>query len=119
MPDDGPRLSLLQQREIEARIVGPLVQAVRAELGEEKTVALVRRVIADLARQIKLDATFDFIGVSSYGNRPSPTQELKSGWDSTGEVKLTKDVDQSMQDKNVIVVEDILDTVFSRFCIGK
>ena len=66
--------------------------------------------LADLARQIKLDATFDFIGVSSYGNRPSPTQELKSGWDSTGEVKLTKDVDQSMKDKNVIVVEDILDT---------
>src|SRR5208282_1347633 len=66
--------------------------------------------LADLARQIKLDATFDFIGVSSYGNRPSPTQELQSGWDSTGEVKLTKDVDQSMKDKNVIVVEDILDT---------
>jgi hypoxanthine phosphoribosyltransferase len=66
--------------------------------------------LSDLARQVKLDSTFDFIGVSSYGNRPSPTQELKSGWDSTGEVKLTKDVDQSMKDKNVIVVEDILDT---------
>jgi hypoxanthine phosphoribosyltransferase len=66
--------------------------------------------LSDLARQVKLDATFDFIGVSSYGNRPSPKQELKSGWDSTGEVKLTKDVDQSMKDKNVIVVEDILDT---------
>jgi hypoxanthine phosphoribosyltransferase len=66
--------------------------------------------LSDLARQVKLDATFDFIGVSSYGNRPSPHQELKSGWDSTGEVKLTKDVDQSMQGKNVILVEDILDT---------
>jgi hypoxanthine phosphoribosyltransferase len=66
--------------------------------------------LADLSRQLDLDATFDFIGVSSYGNRPSPTQELQSGWDSTGEVKLTKDVDQSMKDKNVIVVEDILDT---------
>ena len=66
--------------------------------------------LADLARQLKLDATFDFIGVSSYGNRPSPTQELKSGWDSTGEVKLTKDVDQTLKDRNVIVVEDILDT---------
>src|SRR5579864_6588995 len=66
--------------------------------------------LADLARQVKLDATFDFIGVSSYGNRPSPHQELKSGWDSTGEVKLTKDVDQSMKGKNVILVEDILDT---------
>jgi hypoxanthine phosphoribosyltransferase len=66
--------------------------------------------LSDLARNIELDSTFDFIGVSSYGNRPSPTQELKSGWDSTGEVKLTKDVDQSMKDKNVILVEDILDT---------
>ena len=66
--------------------------------------------LADLAREVHLDASFDFVGVSSYGNRPNPTQELMSGWDSTGEVKLTKDVDQSIQDKNVIVVEDILDT---------
>jgi len=66
--------------------------------------------LSDLARNVKLDSTFDFIGVSSYGNRPSPDQELKNGWDSTGEVKLTKDVDQSMKDRNVILVEDILDT---------
>ncbi len=66
--------------------------------------------LSDLARHVELDSTFDFIGVSSYGNRPSPSEELKSGWDSTGEVKLTKDVDQSMRDKNVILVEDILDT---------
>jgi hypoxanthine phosphoribosyltransferase len=66
--------------------------------------------LSDLARHVDLDATFDFIGVSSYGVRPSPKQELKSGWDSTGEVQLTKDVDHSMKDRNVIVVEDILDT---------
>lgn len=66
--------------------------------------------LADLARQVNLDATFDFIGVSSYGNRPTPHQELKDGWDSTGEVRLTKDMDQSMKDKNIILVEDILDT---------
>ncbi len=66
--------------------------------------------LGDLARCIELDTTFDFIGVSSYGNRPSPAQELKSGWDSTGEVRLTKDADQSMQGRNVILVEDILDT---------
>jgi hypoxanthine phosphoribosyltransferase len=66
--------------------------------------------LSDLARQVDLDATFDFIGVSSYGNRPTPTQELRTGWDSTGEVKLTKDVDQTMKDRNIIVVEDILDT---------
>jgi hypoxanthine phosphoribosyltransferase len=66
--------------------------------------------LSDLARHVDLDATFDFIGVSSYGNRPSPASELKSGWDSTGEVRLLKDVDQTIKDRNVILVEDILDT---------
>jgi hypoxanthine phosphoribosyltransferase len=66
--------------------------------------------LSDLARHVQLDATFDFIGVSSYGNRPSPANELKSGWDSTGEVRLLKDVDQSIKGKNVVLVEDILDT---------
>ena len=66
--------------------------------------------LSDLSRHVNLDATFDFIGVSSYGNRPSPAEELKSGWDSTGEVRLTKDMDNSMKDKNIILVEDILDT---------
>ena len=66
--------------------------------------------LADLARQVTLDSTFDFIGVSSYGARPSPSQELNSGWDSTGEVRVTKDVDHSMKNRNVILVEDILDT---------
>src|SRR5678815_102812 len=51
--------------------------------------------LSDVSRQLQIDSTFDFIGVSSYGNRPSPAQELKSGWDSTGEVRLTKDMDQS------------------------
>jgi hypothetical protein len=53
MPDEdaGAPLSLLQQREIEARIVGPLVRAMIAEVGREKAIALVRGVIADLARQ--------------------------------------------------------------------
>jgi hypoxanthine phosphoribosyltransferase len=66
--------------------------------------------LSDLARQVQLDSTFDFIGVSSYGVRPTPTQELHGGWESTGEVRLTKDVDHSLRDKNVILVEDILDT---------
>jgi len=66
--------------------------------------------LSDLARQVQLDASFDFIGVSSYGNRPTPAQELRQGWDSTGEIRLTKNVDQSMKDRNVVLVEDILDT---------
>src|SRR5215213_2180807 len=51
MSSGPPRLTLLEQREIEARIVGPLLRAVRDELGEEKTLALVRKVIASLARE--------------------------------------------------------------------
>ncbi|MGH9512700.1 MAG: hypoxanthine phosphoribosyltransferase [Terriglobales bacterium] len=66
--------------------------------------------LSDLVREVQLDASFDFIGVSSYGNRPSPAQELACGWDSTGEVRLTRDVDQSLSGRNVILVEDILDT---------
>jgi hypoxanthine phosphoribosyltransferase len=64
--------------------------------------------LTDLIRQVKLDASFDFIGVSSYGNPPGPKREKV--WDSTGEVRLTKDVDESLRGKNVILVEDILDT---------
>jgi hypoxanthine phosphoribosyltransferase len=66
--------------------------------------------LSDLARNITLDASFDFIAVSSYGNRPTPAQELQSGWDSTGEVRLAKDVDQAVKDKTIVIVEDILDT---------
>ncbi len=62
--------------------------------------------LSDLVRQVRLDATFDFIGVASYGNQA----RQEKVWDSTGEVRLTKDVDQSLRNKNVILVEDILDT---------
>ena len=51
MSASGPELTLLERREIEARIVGPLIRAVIGELGREKALALVRRVIAELARQ--------------------------------------------------------------------
>lgn len=56
--------------------------------------------LSDLARQIKLDATFDFIAVSSYGAQKQ----------SAGEVQLIKDVTTPLQNQNVILVEDILDT---------
>ena len=55
MATEGPQLSLLQRREIEARIVGPLLRAVAAELGHEKTLALARGVISDLAREAGAD----------------------------------------------------------------
>ena len=56
--------------------------------------------VADLARQIPGIVTFDFIAVSSYG------KDTKS----SGQVKLNKDLDASIEGKTVIVVEDIIDT---------
>jgi len=77
--------------------------------------------LSDLARQIPLDATFDFIGVSSYGNRPTPKEDPAghAAWDSLGEVRVTKDMDQSLADRNVILVEDILDTGLTLNYISK
>src|SRR5262245_10140736 len=51
MGAEQPKLALLEQREIEARIVGPLIRAFAAEIGEERALVLVGQVIRDLARQ--------------------------------------------------------------------
>jgi L-2-amino-thiazoline-4-carboxylic acid hydrolase len=47
---ETPRLPLIEQREIEARIVGPLVRAFAGEIGEKRTLEIVRDLIRDLAR---------------------------------------------------------------------
>ena len=51
MSEPKARLSLLEQREIEARIVGPLVRAFADHLGREKTLEIVAGVIRELARE--------------------------------------------------------------------
>ena len=56
--------------------------------------------LVDLSREIQADATFDFVAVSSYGH----------GQRSSGVVRMIKDLDQPIEGKNVLVVEDILDT---------
>ena len=56
--------------------------------------------LADLARSISVDNTFDFVAVSSYGRARV----------SSGAVKLIKDIDNPIEGKHVILVEDILDT---------
>jgi hypothetical protein len=55
MADEQTRLPLLQQREIEARIVGPLIRAFAKELGEPRALEIVRQVISELARQSGAD----------------------------------------------------------------
>ena len=52
---EGPALTLLQRREIEAKIVGPLIRGFAAELGAEKTLEIVRGVIVGLAREAGAD----------------------------------------------------------------
>src|SRR5712692_1019020 len=56
--------------------------------------------LADLIRRIRLPLELDFVALSSYG------QATKS----SGEVRLIKDLGHPVQDKHVIVAEDIIDT---------
>ncbi|MDP9037825.1 MAG: hypoxanthine phosphoribosyltransferase [Acidobacteriota bacterium] len=56
--------------------------------------------LSDLARAISIDNTFDFVAVSSYGRARV----------SSGAVKLIKDIDNPIEGRHVILVEDILDT---------
>ena len=56
--------------------------------------------MADLVRQIHLPCTVDFMAVSSYG----------SGTSSSGQVKIVKDLSEHIEGRDLIVVEDILDS---------
>lgn len=55
---------------------------------------------ADLVRAIPLELSCDFIAVTSYGDSAS----------SSGEVRILKDLEQSLEGKHVLLVEDIVDT---------
>jgi len=56
--------------------------------------------LSDLARAMKTPARIEFVGISSYGK----------GKTTSGEVRLTKDLDVSVEGQHVIVVEDIVDS---------
>jgi len=56
--------------------------------------------LSDLVREISLDTSIDFIAVSSYGKDKQ----------SSGQVRVLKDLDSSIEGLNVVLVEDILDT---------
>ncbi len=106
-------LRILISREQIAKRIEELAQQITKDFQGEQVlfVGVLKGAavfLTDLIRQVQLDASYDFIGVSSYGNPRGPKQE--SIWDSTGEVRLTKDVEHSLRDKNVVLVEDILDT---------
>ena len=55
--------------------------------------------ISDLAKRLKVDVSFDFMSVSSY-----------EGTETSGQVKIEKDLDIDISGKNILIVEDIFDT---------
>jgi len=86
--------------------VAALAADIRADAGPGTTVHFVAVLkgafvfLADLLRVFQGPVTCDFLGVASYG----------SGTSSSGQVKLTKDLDHPLSGRYVVVVEDILDT---------
>jgi hypoxanthine phosphoribosyltransferase len=98
-------LDVLYTREQIAERVKEMGTQITQDLKGEKLVMVgvlkgAAIFLADLARAVTADATFDFVAVSSYG----------MGQRSSGAVKLIKDLDEPIEGKNVLIVEDILDT---------
>ena len=56
--------------------------------------------MCELAKRLKMPVSFDFMSVSSYGG----------GTSSSGVVRIIKDLDESLEGKDVLIVEDIIDT---------
>ena len=65
--------------------------------------------MVDLAKRIKVPVTMNFMDVSSYGD----------GTESTGEIKILMDLDDPIEGKNVIVVEDIIDSGRTLHCLAE
>ena len=95
---------LFTEQELKDRVAELAAQIDRDYAGKEPMLISVLRgsfiFMADLARAIPLPCTVDFMAVSSYG----------SGTTSSGQVKITKDLSESIEGRDIIVVEDILDS---------
>ena len=105
-PKPAPDLEVLVAAGMIAQRVGELGAQISADYRGKplRLVGVLKGAwvfLADLVRHLDLDdVTVDFLGVASYGNS---TQ-------SSGEVRITKDLDMSIEGVDVLVVEDILDT---------
>lgn len=95
---------LISKDEVEERIAQMAEEIDKAYAG--KTVHLVGILkgsvffLCELAKRITIPVTMDFMSVSSYGDKTV----------SSGVVKLSKDLDENIEGRDVIVVEDILDS---------
>jgi hypoxanthine phosphoribosyltransferase len=95
--------NFISQEQIEKRVAELGAQIDKDFHGEEVVVIGVLNgafiFVADLVRNIKADVHLDFIAVSSY-----------EGKESTGELNMLKDIKTDIRGRNVVVVEDIVDT---------
>lgn len=96
--------TLISQEEIETKVIE---LAKKIEMDYKNQEVLIVGVlkgafvfVSDLVRNINLDLSLDFIAVSSYG----------MSTESSGVVKINKDIEMDLTGKNVIIVEDIIDT---------
>lgn len=95
---------LLSHDRIQARIAEMGQEITRDYAGREPHLVGVLKgafpFLTDLSRSIELPMTLDFIAVSSYG----------AATKTSGEVRLVKDLDQGLDGRDLLVVEDIVDT---------
>ena len=100
----GKVTQMIKEEDVDSRIKELAAKIDEDYKGEEIFIVCILRGAAffacELAKRINAPVTIDFMQVSSYG----------SGTVSSGEVKIIKDIDLSVRDKNVIIVEDIVDT---------
>ena len=95
---------LISQEEVEKRIDEMAKKLSEEYAGREVHLIGILKgsvfFLTSLAQKMTVPVTMDFISVSSYGN----------GTSSSGIVKFNKDLDESIEGKNVVLVEDILDS---------
>ena len=95
---------LFTEEQLQKRVAELGAQITADYAGKAPVLASVLRgsyiFMADLTRQIKLPLTVDFMAVSSYG----------SGTTSSGQVEIRKDLSDSIEGRDLLIVEDILDS---------
>ena len=102
--DESIERVLIPREDLAAR-VNALAEQISADYqGKEILLIGVLRgavfFMADLARRLTVPCSLDFMAVSSYG----------SATDSSGVVRILKDLDTDIQDRHVLIVEDIIDS---------
>ncbi len=95
---------MITEKEVEERIRAMGEQISRDYAGKQVHLVCVLKggsfFMCELAKRITTDVSLDFMSVSSYG----------SDTKSSGIVKIVKDLDEPLQGKDVLVVEDIIDS---------